>query len=95
MDGVYMETDWKERDLFADEVAQGITEARSRIFVRARPRTAQASSLQSVSMEVENHVRFEGVDDWDRSVITDEATDYFRSIERSIRTELSTGIRRN
>ena len=95
LDGVYMETDWKERDLFADEVAQGITEARSRIFVRARPRTAQASSLQSVNMEVENHVRFEGVDDWDRTVITDEATEYFRTIERSIRTELATGIRRN
>lgn len=95
LDGIYMETDWKDRDLFADEVAQGITEARSRIFVRARPRTAQASSLQSVSMEVENHVRFEGIDDWDRTVITDEATEYFRTIERSIRTELGTGIRRN
>ena len=95
LDGVYIESDWKERDLFDDEVAQGITEARSRIIVRARPRTAQASSLQTVNMEVENHVRVEGQDDWDRSIITDDATDYFRTIERSIRTELATGIRRN
>ena len=95
MDGVYIETEWKERDLFDDERSEGIVEARSRIFINARPRTAQATSLQRVSMEIENHVLFEDSEDWDRSIITDQTNEYFREVERSIRTELGTGIRRN
>ena len=95
MDGVYIETEWRERSLFDDEISEGIVEARSRIFINARPRTAQASSLQRVSMEIENHVRFDGSDDWDRSTITDQTNTYFRDIERSIRTDLASGIRRN
>lgn len=95
MDGVYIETEWKERDLFEDELSQGIVEARSRIYVNARPRTAQASSLHRVSMEVQNHVRFEAGGDWDRTILTEQTNEYLRDIERSIRTELATGIRRN
>lgn len=95
MDGVYIETEWKERDLFDDERSEGIIEARSRIFINARPRTAQATSLQRVSMEIENHVRLEEDGDWDRTIITDQTNEYFREIERSIRTELASGIRRN
>jgi len=94
MDGIYFETEWKERDLFDDEVEQGITEARTRVIVSSRSRTAQASSLQRVSLEIENHVKFEGESDWDRSIITDQTEDYFSDIERVFRTEFSTGIRR-
>lgn len=94
MDGIYFESEWKERDLFDDEVSKGIVDARTRIIVFSRPRTAQASTLQRVSLEIENHVKFEGVDDWDRSVITDDTEDYFTDIERVLRTEFSTGIRR-
>lgn len=95
MDGVYIETEWKERDLFDDERSEGIIEARSRIIINARPRTAQATSLQRVSMEVQNHVRFAEDGDWDRTIITEQTNEYFREVERSIRTELASGIRRN
>ncbi len=94
MDGIYFESEWKERDLFDDEVSQGIIDARSRIIVSSRPRTAQASSLQRVTLEIENQVKFEGDEEWDRSVITDQTEEYFSDIERVMRTEFSTGIRR-
>ncbi len=95
LDGIYYETEWRERGLFDDEVALGITNARSRILVNARPRTAQASSLHRVNFEVENHVIFEGEEDWNKETITDEADSYFSEIARTLSMEFSSGIRSN
>lgn len=93
LDRIYYETEWRERRLFDDEVALGITNARSRIIVSARPRTAHASSLHRVNFEVENHVKFEGEEDWNKETITDEAESYFKEIARALTMEFSTGIR--
>jgi len=95
LDGIYYETEWRDRRLFDDEVAKGITEARSRIFVTARSRTAQASSLHRVNFEVENHVKFDGEEDWNKETITDEAESYFNEIARTLSMEFSSGIRAN
>jgi hypothetical protein len=95
LDGIYYETEWKERDLFDDEVNLGITEARSRIIVSARPRTAQATSLHRVNFEVENHVKFEGEEGWNRETITEEAESYFSEIARTLNVEFASGIRSN
>jgi hypothetical protein len=95
LDGIYYETEWKDRDLFDDERALGVTEARSRIYVTARPRTAQASSLHRVDFEVQNQVMIEGEEDWNRETITDEAETYFSEIARTLRVEFESGIRRN
>jgi hypothetical protein len=97
-DGIWFESEWKERDLFEDESVMGASDARTRITVTARSRTAQASSLHRVNLEIENHLRVEdedGSEYWDRSTITEEAAVYFRDIERTIRNELASGIRRN
>lgn len=95
LDGIYYQTEWRDRGLFDDEIALGITNARSRIFVNARPRTAQASSLHRVDFEVENHVKFEGEEDWNKETITDEAESYFKEIARVLSMEFSSGIRTN
>ncbi len=94
LDGIYFETEWKERDLFDDEKALGATEARSRIYVTARPRTAQASSLHRVNFEVQNEILIEGEEGWNRETITEEAEEYFSEIARTLRVEFDTGIRR-
>lgn len=97
-DGISFESEWKERELFSDEESLGATEALTRIYVRARSRTAQATSLHRVNIEFENQLRMEDEDGqryWDRSIITDEASAYFRDIERVIRNEFSSGIRTN
>lgn len=95
LDGIYYETEWKDRDLYDDERALGVTQARSRIYVTARPRTAQASSLHRVNFEVQNEVMIEGDEDWNRETITDEAENYFSEIARTLRVEFESGIRRN
>lgn len=95
-DGISFETEWKERSLFDDERELGAENARTRIFIFARSRTAQTTSLHRVNIEIENHLYMEdenGEMYWDRSVITDEANSYFRDIERTIRIEFDSGIR--
>lgn len=95
-DGITYETEWKERSLFDDERELGAVDARTRIYIFARSRTAQASTLHRVNIEIENHLYMEdeeGEMHWNRSVITDDANRYFRDIERTIRTQFDSGIR--
>lgn len=95
LDGTSFETEWKDRDLFDDEREMGIVEARTKFIVSSRPRTAQATSLQTARIEIYNQVKIDGEEDWNRSIITDEARAYFRDIARRLEEDLRTGVRIN
>jgi hypothetical protein len=94
LDGTYFETEWRERDLFDDERAMGVEAARTKIIITSRPREAQATSLQRVNIEIFNHVKMPGEEGWIRTILTDEARDYYRDFTRRLNQELDSGVRR-
>ena len=58
---VYIETDWKERNVFEDEEEKDIVSARTRLIFRARPRHA---GQYTIHMFADNEVIIKGMGNW-------------------------------
>ena len=58
---VYIETDWKERNVFEDEQEKDIVSARTRLIFRARPRHA---GQYTIHMFADNEVIIKGMGSW-------------------------------
>ena len=58
---VYIETDWKERTLFPDELENNIIAAKTRLIFRARPRHA---GQYTIHMFADNEVIIKGMRNW-------------------------------
>ena len=58
---VYIETDWKERNIFEDEQEKDIVAARTRLIFRARPRHA---GQYTIHMFADNEVIIKGMGSW-------------------------------
>jgi hypothetical protein len=89
---LYLETSWKNRYPFEDEIAAGIVEARARIILRARPSyigpAATAAQLYNLDFHAENEVRLEGKDEWLRLPMSKMLRQYFDRIVGDLKTEV-------
>ncbi len=91
----YIETDWRTRTPFEDEVARGISSVRSRIIVRARQRGGATGStaLMVVTFTMENLALDEESGQWRQAVVTDMFTAYAKRIANRLKDEFTSGIR--
>lgn len=95
-DIIYMETDWKARYPFEDELEEGIAEARTRLIIQARPRTRNpaGSDLHTVRLVAENRVRFQDSGEWQRIPMSKQLISYFKRFADELQTEFRTGFRK-
>lgn len=95
---IYIETHWRFRSPFDDEVEQGVEEARTRIFLRATPRGMRQQGLFSdisiVKLTAENQVRYRGETTWRDARITPQLRSYLRKLSDDLSIEFRTGIRK-
>ncbi|HHJ34295.1 MAG TPA: hypothetical protein ENJ87_00875 [Gammaproteobacteria bacterium] len=89
---IYYETAWRPRYPFDDEVKLGVSSARSRIIITARPRDFGGTgtfTIYRVKFYAENEVRFSDTSGYTRIPISKKAKKYFRRIAGDIRTEVN------
>jgi hypothetical protein len=94
---LYLETQWKDRQIFEDEQASGIIEAKSRIILEARPSTRSSggvAKLNKVEFTAENLVMFENTQTWASVPMTPLCKAYFKRFADDLRAEFRTGFRR-
>jgi hypothetical protein len=95
---IYMETHWRFRSPFEDEVELGVEEARTRIFLRATPRGMRQqgifSDISSVKLTAENQVRYRGETTWRDAHITPKLRSYLRKLSDDLSIAFRTGIRK-
>lgn len=93
---VRIETHWRPRAPFDDELGMGVTQAETRIIVTARVRgETEVGSVYNVQMQVENRVRAGGVPDWNERTNTPLFREYADKIVQDLRTEFTNiGVRR-
>jgi hypothetical protein len=89
---LYLETVWKNRYPFEDEIAGGVVQARSRIILRARPSyigpTDQADLLYNLDFYGENEVLLSGTEEWSRLPLSKMLRKYFDDIVDDLKTEV-------
>lgn len=92
---VYLLTRWRSRTPLADEAELGITDARTRFIVEARPRSRNPSGadLYTVRIRVENEGRGSGESDYASLEITPDFREYATRIANAIRDEIEMGTR--
>lgn len=92
---IRLETQWRDLTPTEDERALGITAARSRIMVTARPRnrTSGLGNTYSVTFLGEVEARTMENTLWLPIALTDERKEYYREIYKYLETELRTGLR--
>lgn len=95
-DRLYIETKWKDRIPFEDEKKDGIIAARSRLIVKARPRTRTGITvkLNQIQFIGENLVLFANRESWRPAPLTKMCKAYFKQCADDLKTEFRTGIRR-
>lgn len=96
-DLIFIETEWKLRYPFEDELAHGIEEAKTRIVAEARPRSRMSSGgseLNRVSFYAENLVRFKQSHEWQPVALSDMLKSYLKEFADDLTTEFRTGIRK-
>jgi hypothetical protein len=93
---VMIETEWRGRSPFADEVDLGIQAAENRVFVTARRRAeTQLGPIYNVTMQIENRVRMDaGGMQWVETSATPMFQQYSDSIFKLYQRELTIGVRR-
>jgi len=95
---IYMETHWRFRSPFEDEIELGVEEARTRIFLRATPRGMRQqglfSDISSVKLTAENQVRYRGETTWKDAHITPKLRSYLRKLSDDLSIVFRTGIRK-
>jgi hypothetical protein len=91
-----IETHWRKRDPFEDEVALGIAEAETRLIIvgRRRGNTAAMGANYDVNLTIENRVRPPDSNDWSESVHTSMFKKYADDITAFFKRELQIGVRR-
>lgn len=93
---IYLETEWKSRYPFEDEIQQGVEEARTRMTLQAIPRTrvSGGSDLNVVRLFCENMVRLRDQTQWQRVPMSKSLMDYLEGFAEDLRMEFRTGIRK-
>ncbi|MGH7467183.1 MAG: hypothetical protein ACRENP_04275 [Longimicrobiales bacterium] len=93
---IRIETHWRTRRPFTDEVALGITNAESRVIVTARVRgETDVGSVYSVRMAVENRVKVGENMEWNDRTNTPMFRKFAEEMTGQFRTELiNIGVRR-
>lgn len=91
-----IETRWRPRPPFDDELGMGVTQAESRVIVIARVRgETEMGSIYNIQLQVENRVRAGGVPDWNERTNTPMFREYADRIVQDFRQELlNIGVRR-
>ncbi len=91
----YIETDWRTRTPFEDEVARGISSVRSRIIIRARQRggAVGATALMVVTFTMENLAFDEDSGQRGQAVVTDMFRVYAKEIADRLKDEFTSGVR--
>ena len=90
------ESRWKGRYPLQDEVDSGVTEAMTRLIVRARARGGGgigSTDVRVVEFVAENMVRVGEEPDWRRDLFTPLFREYVGGIAEALRTEFLQGIR--
>lgn len=86
-----LETQWRARQPYADEAADGAVVAETRVIVRARPRSREAN-VYTANMVVENRLQLAD-GSWVTRPPTDEFSRYARELASELERELVQGIR--
>ncbi len=86
-------TEWQPRFIFDDEKQLGIVAVQSQIFLTAKLRPGQASSIRGEStynatMRAENRVKYAAIQDWQPGPMTTQAKNYFRDIADDLLQEI-------
>jgi hypothetical protein len=81
---IYIETDWKDRTLFQDEINQKILGARTRLIFRARVRHA---GQYTIHMYADNEVIRSGTDIWQTGSFSPMLKEMLNDIARELRIE--------
>jgi hypothetical protein len=92
---IYIETEWRNRSPFEDEVGLGVMTAQTRLIVRARQRaTTPLGPVFGVNVAFENRVRMMGSEDWTEASATDQYRRWTDTITEEFRRELNIGVRK-
>lgn len=90
----YIETDWRYRSPFTDELESGIIEVRSKIILTAYPRElTNPQGLWVTTMEGINEVKLESTTTFVTLPMTNLTKKYFDRIADDLDLEFKTGIR--
>ncbi|MFQ5605389.1 MAG: hypothetical protein ACE5HS_19145 [bacterium] len=92
--GIYFETRWKERQPFEDELFLGITAARTRLIIRARPKSRFGTGMSvnyRIKFFAENEVLTQAAGEWTREPLSTELKNYLKMIANEFKTEFKTG----
>lgn len=95
-DRITFETDWRYRVPFDDEVALNIVDAKTQLFITARPRIRSfnaESTLYVVRMRAENHVRFLDTEEFVRVPLSKMLQEYLKKIAYDFKMEFEQGLR--
>ncbi|NIR52085.1 hypothetical protein GWO43_26195 [candidate division KSB1 bacterium] len=93
-DRFYVETEWKDRSPFADEVQQGVLQARSRVILEGRPRIhAGRSSKLKIKFRGENLLLFSDSGQWERGHMSKQARENFKELANELKHRFSTMVR--
>jgi hypothetical protein len=92
---IRIETHWKPRVPFEDEVAMGVTAAETRLIITANLRNdLKATASYDVNLTVENRVRVGLSNSWNETTATGAFREYADRITSDFRRELTIGVRR-
>jgi len=94
---IVIETEWRRRDPFADELELGILAAENRVFVTGRRRAeTELGPIFNVSLAVENRVRLNAAGSpWVETSATPMYRQFADSIFKLYQRELTIGVRRH
>ena len=92
---IVIETVWKARAPFDDEIAAGSREAQTRIVIRGRRRSGVTQAvLYTTTFEAQNRVRNAATNEWIEIPATAEFEEYARKLARELMLELESLQRR-
>lgn len=93
---LYVETEWRVREPFADEAARGVSRARMRVLVRGRARgeMGTAEPLYAVTLIVESWARIAGQEEWTRVPASPALVMLAEGLKREMVLELDAGARK-
>ena len=93
--GIYLETRWKERQPFEDEKELGIMGGRTRIIIRAQPRSRYGSGMQvsyRMFFVAENEALLPANGgEWRRTAMTKMLKNHIKMIANEFKSEFRTG----
>jgi hypothetical protein len=93
---IRIETHWKSRRPFADELSLGVTAAESRLVIVARPRgQSELGAVYNNNLSVDNRIRLAGGTEWNEVTNTALFRQYADEIVSEFKREIqNVGVRR-